>query len=226
MHRAERKAFTLIEVLVVIAIIVLIAAIVFPVFGQVKASAKRTHCISNLRQIGLSLGLYMADHDDVFPHAVDTVDKNRPEIWSSSPQFQARIAAMPYLHEALQPYADNRDIFNCPADTGTQALESNPGIDFPTQPSLYRTYGSSYFFRTEIAFRFFAQSSFKLPSDVNVLFDAAGHWHGSARAMRLDDDFPDAIGLLRRYRYNVLFGDFRAKSVTYDELQEAWDIDL
>ena len=48
---------------------------------------------------------------------------------------------------------------------------------------MYQTYGSSYFFRTEIAFRSYSDSSFQLPANTNVMFDGAGHWHGSGRAL-------------------------------------------
>lgn len=60
----NRKGFTLIELLVVIAIIAILAAILFPVFAQAKESAKKTACLSNLKQIGTSTKLYEADYDD------------------------------------------------------------------------------------------------------------------------------------------------------------------
>ncbi|MER3495912.1 MAG: prepilin-type cleavage/methylation domain-containing protein, partial [Armatimonadota bacterium] len=82
-----KKGFTLIELLVVIAIIAVLAAILFPVFARAKAAAKQTACISNLKQIGSGIGLYMADADDVFPFAVDASDKYAPQIWASQPDF-------------------------------------------------------------------------------------------------------------------------------------------
>src|SRR5215469_8546120 len=60
----RRRAFTLIELLAVIAIIAVLAAILFPVFAQAKAAAKKSSCLSNLKQIGLGFTLYEADYDD------------------------------------------------------------------------------------------------------------------------------------------------------------------
>jgi prepilin-type N-terminal cleavage/methylation domain-containing protein len=65
MKSSLRQGFTLIELLVVIAIIAILAAILFPVFAQAKEAAKKTACISNLKQIGTGMGLYLADSDDV-----------------------------------------------------------------------------------------------------------------------------------------------------------------
>ena len=61
------KAFTLIELLVGIAIIAILAAILFPVFAQAKAAAKKTACLSNGNQIGISLMLYLNAYDDSYP---------------------------------------------------------------------------------------------------------------------------------------------------------------
>lgn len=63
----KRKAFTLIELLVVIAIIAILAAILFPVFAQAKVAAKRTKTVAQLKQVGTSAMIYMADYDDMFP---------------------------------------------------------------------------------------------------------------------------------------------------------------
>ena len=221
-----KRAFTLIELLVVIAIIAILAAILFPVFARAKAAAKKTACLQNLHQIGLSIVTYMNDYDDVFPHAIDASDRYAPEIWAASPDFQAEIPHMPLLSEVLQQYLKSKDVFHCPSDTGTQMLDNHYPVQFQTAPSMYSVYQSSYFFRTEIAFRAFTQTGFMLPASVNVLFDGAGHWHGSSRALAPSDDPNTYFNLLKEYRYNTLFGDFHAKSLPYAQLQQAWAVQL
>jgi general secretion pathway protein G len=221
----SRRAFTLIELLVVVGILAVLAAILFPTFAKARASARQTACLSNLKQIGAAFGLYMTDYDDLFPHAIDAADRFRPEIWSDFPEFQRRIPHMPMLHDVLRPYLRSREAFCCPADRGGEVLDTHPWMAFPTSPSTFATHGSSYMFRTEIAFTLMSQSQFATPAGVNVLFDSSGHWHVSGRAIRLGDG-ELAIERLRDFRYNTLFGDLSARSITYDALQDAWAIDL
>src|SRR5262245_34867273 len=63
----RRNGFTLIELLVVIAIIAILAAILFPVFAQAREKARQATCLSNLKQIGTGLMMYVQDFDEAVP---------------------------------------------------------------------------------------------------------------------------------------------------------------
>src|SRR5437764_1418536 len=62
----KRRAFTLIELLVVIAIIAILAAILFPVFARAREAARKTSCLSNLKQLCLASQMYKSDYDEAF----------------------------------------------------------------------------------------------------------------------------------------------------------------
>ena len=67
-----RRGFTLIELLVVIAVVAILAALLFPVFAQVREDARKTSCLSNERQLGAALLLYVQDYDEQFPQSHPT----------------------------------------------------------------------------------------------------------------------------------------------------------
>src|SRR2546426_860387 len=64
---SSRRAFTLIELLVVIAVIAIMAALLLPALARAKESGRRVSCMNNMRQLCLSLILYVDDHEGLFP---------------------------------------------------------------------------------------------------------------------------------------------------------------
>ena len=96
-NRAQNFAFTLIELLVVIAIIAILAAILFPVFSRARENARKTSCLSNLKQIGLAMMQYTQDNDERFMHA--NHDATPPYTWFAP----------------LQPYIKSTQVFKCPS---------------------------------------------------------------------------------------------------------------
>src|SRR5436309_7030957 len=68
-RHSERRspAFTLLELLVVIALIAILAALLFPVFAQAREKARSAACMSNLKQIGSAWMIYTQDYDEMFP---------------------------------------------------------------------------------------------------------------------------------------------------------------
>ena len=70
MVRRFQPGFTLIELLVAIAIIAILSVILFPVFAQARESARRTGCISNVKQLTLAFAQYTQDFDEFMPGSV------------------------------------------------------------------------------------------------------------------------------------------------------------
>jgi len=206
-----RLGFTLIELLTVIAIIAILAGLLFPVFMTARGKAREVSCLSNLRQIGIAIRMYAAHYDELFPWAVDATDRYTPVIWGDYPEFQAQIPYMPMIHEALQPYIRSRDIFRCPSDTGYDVEDFN-GVPLDARPSSYERFGTSYNYRTEIAFRHFGELNMRNPASTNVLFDASGAWHGGL--------------VFDRMRYNVLHGDGHTKNLNRMEVMMLWATEL
>jgi prepilin-type N-terminal cleavage/methylation domain-containing protein/prepilin-type processing-associated H-X9-DG protein len=97
----QGNGFTLIEILVVIAIIALLAAILFPVFARARENAKRASCQSNLKQIALGLIQYTQDYDERFPNWVP------PE------------GGTPFWYVMAAPYFKSQQIFRCPSQPRT-----------------------------------------------------------------------------------------------------------
>jgi len=119
----KNKAFTLIELLVVIAIIAILAAILFPVFAQAKAAAKKTTCLSNGRQIGIALMIYLGDWDDRYPQ--EHPGTSNPAVDDNQAQLESIDYGSPF--DKLLPYVASNDssktqLYICPADKDPHGL--------------------------------------------------------------------------------------------------------
>ena len=110
----NRRAFTLVELLVVIAVIAILAALLLPVLSQGKQRAQRITCLGNLQQIGMAFSLYLDDHENRFADRRDLKSSlpggYRP--WTSWPPSDPRGGwAVVVLHDQDA----NNSLWSCPA---------------------------------------------------------------------------------------------------------------
>ena len=111
-----RRAFTLVEMLVVMAIIGVLAAILFPAFAKAREKARQVTCVSNMRQILLAERMYIQDYDGRYP-AYRPMSPKFGCPWPGPGEFRwCWWLETPDLIPLLQPYAKNRQIFKCPSD--------------------------------------------------------------------------------------------------------------
>jgi prepilin-type N-terminal cleavage/methylation domain-containing protein/prepilin-type processing-associated H-X9-DG protein len=116
MRNKQNTAFTLIELLVVIAIIAILAAILFPVFARARENARKASCMSNLKQIGIAVMMYVQDYDETYPAA---------NLYATPQRF---------WYNVIDPYAKSKQVFVCP-DVGVAGGYGNYYNDDGTRAS-------------------------------------------------------------------------------------------
>lgn len=117
-----RRGFTLVELLVVMAVVGLLAAVLMPVTARLRAAASKAQCLSNLGQLGKALNLYTDANDHWYPCAA-CMPSTEPE------------PGLPRIRDLLEPHAEGA-VFECPDDQPT-----DPQYPFP---SFFEGEGSSY----------------------------------------------------------------------------------
>jgi prepilin-type N-terminal cleavage/methylation domain-containing protein/prepilin-type processing-associated H-X9-DG protein len=216
--RKRHGAFTLIELLVVIAIVAILAALLFPVFSRVRERARRTACLSNLRQLGLATFQYAQDSDDRYPYAGDPVDLDTDswQNWQNGRYWPA-ILQMQVNHQTLPNvmagYVKDRDLWRCPDDSGFDEAGSFEDISLSAHPSCFQAFGMSYGYTTLLALDGQTLGNVRAwsrrppynehePVNVPLFSDQVGHWHGGA--------------VRREGRLNMVMVDGHAASVNRD----------
>jgi prepilin-type N-terminal cleavage/methylation domain-containing protein/prepilin-type processing-associated H-X9-DG protein len=224
----SRRAFTLIELLVVIAIIAILAAILFPVFAQAKEAAKRTQSLSNIKQIGTAMQIYVNDYDDVTPHV------------SSGLNFQfvddegvTRTVSRTDVWMTTYPYVKNRELWFSPARTQTGCGNQHyPGVPYSDRCNgygynwgfdIYNGGGMLLEERTAAAGNTYqpgiAMTQIERPANTFAFGDAydtyrytmgAIHWNLSQY-----NGSEDNSSLRHGGRFNMAFADGHAESVAF-----------
>jgi len=147
-----RRGFTLIELLVVIAIIALLAAILFPVFARARENARRSQCLSNMKQIGIAAIQYTQDYDERMPFQPwgnFPILPGNTATYSEGqgvPNFLSGVGQadwLPNFFWQITPYLKSTQVLVCPSSipytTSTKGI-SNPawwGVPTTTDNTSY-----------------------------------------------------------------------------------------
>jgi prepilin-type N-terminal cleavage/methylation domain-containing protein/prepilin-type processing-associated H-X9-DG protein len=212
-------AFTLVELLVVVAIIAILAALGIPLVKTTIEKGNSTKCVNNLRQIGVAIVQYTADNDGYLPYSYG------PTVPGGQDSFSGYNAALPQLlnvgvYSKAFPTANDynkptaRHPFNCPScKTTNRTYTANEGA-----------MGATF------AIDRFPQRKLNALSDVSKLVliadDTAGDSAPNNRGQDFfnETDYLTKIGMRHNGKANILFADFHIEAISKTDLTNQFEV--
>ena len=240
----RESAFTMIELLVVLAVIAVLAGLLLPSIGRVKQRSREALCLNNLRQIGIGLKLYHDENRDRFPLRISMrgsigTPPAGPESAADWWDFTHAVGGQdgkggpipPAAQRPLFPYLKSPETFHCRSDRG----------DIRIRPTHWSVYGSSYTYnamgpvtsKSEIGTTGLAnknETSFPSPVTLVMMYERPGAnwgmeqpvflWHRAknTKAYFLSEHYAKGHQLVSPY----LFMDGHLKVVIFKNGETPW----
>lgn len=209
-----RRAFTLIELLTVIAIMGTLAAIVLIAIGRARVSAQSAQCISNLRQLGVVSLLYAADNRGEIPYANYYKETNTRTADKLAPYVNVKFPASSTLDANTQlPLGP----FRCPA------------CEYPARPGNKAHYGKNYWINSQLGYESdprrtgYRFNDIDAPSRYYYLADAAPGTVGDQASWQigtLSSSHTSRLGIELRHsgKANILFMDMHVETLSASQI--------
>jgi len=192
----RRRAFTLVELLVVIGIIAVLVGLLFPAFSKAREQAYRTKCLSNLRTLGQAMFAYANNNHDRLPNG------NAPNTWSDA-------AAADWVMKNFADDVGDARVFHCPSDRD----ENEPDVIETAEQNQPRSARVSYEFYSLFWASSYGPKIAKLKGRAPVAWDLDGGPRDPKFPGTGDENHGPAGG-------NVLFSDGRAEWKPVGEWEE------
>ncbi len=207
------------ELLIVIAIIALLAAILFPAFATARESARRSVCLSNLKQMGMAIQQYTQDYDELYP-SIGRFSSNVGHFTSGMYSDTWSLSL---------PYLKNEQIFRCPSDANPPdctpeygCMEDGKEISYafnggPAFPGFGQKMGGIYSSRPASGPLGTSLAAVTTPSDAFVAADGWDvAWHFMAPDAYSLSTMPSKLSSWRHRGWrNCLFADGHVKAVKF-----------
>ena len=153
MH-ASREAFTLLEILVVISIIMILASLLLPTLSSAKSKGKQVACINNLKQLGLGFQMYGADNEGRLPENTPAGRGSNSWVMGNMKYTQDATNLTLIKQSKLFPYANHIGAYHCPADSSKTGI-----LQRVRSYSMNGWMGSRYMEATPAGYRTFVREN-------------------------------------------------------------------
>ncbi|HEY3780994.1 MAG TPA: type II secretion system protein [Fimbriimonadaceae bacterium] len=168
-----RKGFTLVELLVVIGILAVLAAILFPVLATAKRAAKANVALQNLSQIGIATQLYADDNSDYLPYSEGNNCLHLAIIkgFGCNGYSVSLIESLPPYNAEILPYGAKQALFESPVDSvGILAEEPGHQATWYLETATTQYPGSSYEYVSKLGLEVTSLSAIAKPLETPIAY--------------------------------------------------------